>query len=185
MLPFVPYRAGIFALGLELLEEEGVPAEDTLSPKRPGACVCHPALGRAPQPGGTWGFCLIFTAAIPGRSTRGLPTRGRMMASGHTRAGLSFRERGVLFDSQGWKPRPVAAGGWQSRRAEGWLSLLEPRAPPSPRAPGTLRGNVRDLGGHSAPPASSRPIRGEDGGNLAFISAGMALSCLLNRSHGN
>ena len=184
MLPFVLYRAGIFALGLEFLEAEGVPAEDTLSPQRPGASVCHPALGRAPQPGGTWDFCLIFTAAIPGRSMRGLPTRGRMRASCHTRSGLSFREQGVLFDSQGRKPRPVAAGGWQSRRAEGWLSLLEPRAPHSPQAPGILRGNVRGLGGHSAPPASSRPIRSGESGKLAFLSAKMALPYLLNKSRG-
>ena len=55
MFPFFLYRGCIFALGLEFLEEEGVPAEDTLSP------WCSPSCsGDGPPASGTWGFCLIF-----------------------------------------------------------------------------------------------------------------------------
>lgn len=55
MFPFFPYRGCIFSFGPEFLEEEGVSAEDTLSPQCSTSCS-----GNSPLASGTWAFCLLF-----------------------------------------------------------------------------------------------------------------------------
>lgn len=56
----------MFALRLEFLEGVGVPTEDSLGTQGPSASDDHPALGRGPQPGGTWVFCVFFVTALLG-----------------------------------------------------------------------------------------------------------------------
>ena len=98
------------------------------------------------RPPSQWdlGFLFDFLQLFQGGAQGDFPPWDRMMASRHMRAGLSFREQGILFDSWGRTARLVAVGGWQSHRAGGWQGRLEPRAPLHP-AP--LRCNVPWPGG--------------------------------------
>ena len=101
------------------------------------------------------------------------------MASRHMRAGPSFREQGVLFDSWGRRARLVAVGGWQSHRAGDWQGCLEPRAP---LHLARLRCNMPRPGGFHHH-LSVLPPSEVESGDLDFTSAKMSVSCLFNKPH--
>ena len=121
------------------------------------------------------GFLFDFLQLFQGGAQGDFPPWDRMMASRHMRAGLSFREQGVLFDSWGRRARLVAVGGWQSR----WRLAGPPGTQSSP-APSTLKVQRAKAWGLSPPPASSHSIRSGESGDLDFTSAKMSLSCLFN-----